>query len=288
MYRRLKKGGAYNTVEYVYKYLNNRGDTVYVGITNDMHRRVKEHKSDKLSAIKNPLIFYFPVKYRGDAEMLETYLIGWYGTKKYYNVAKTRKGDFSFLDVVEDFPWQHYEEGMITDEKPFAISDVIGTKEVVVEKEVIVEKKIYIDQDTDGYAIDKFHRDCCSFKDFLDEQIATGKQMIEELKSKAGSRNADVLRLRVMHDWFLVDKRLRALSIQRKYVDYVLFPKCFLLCDDREYELRKKKYVKAKSISDSMLDKLHRTGRIGKVAFREKRSSYLGESNTDSGRSLCI
>ena len=274
-------------MEYVYKYLNHRGDTVYVGITNDMHRRVKEHRSDKLSEIKNPLIYYFPVKYRGDAEMLETYLIGWYGTKKYYNVSKTRKGDFSFLDVVEDFPWQRYEKGTITDDKPFAISDVVGTKEVVVEKEVVKYKKIYVDRNSYmSEQLELKNQERKMVYDFLDNQIKTGKEKIEHLKSMLNQRNSELYRLRIAIDLFLFDKRVRALILQRKYVDYELFPDwCF---SKEEYGQKLKKYHRAKKIADIMLERLSSTGRVGKCVIGEEGDSCLGESDVDGGRSIFL
>lgn len=267
-------------MQYVYKYLNNRGDTVYIGITNDMHRRVKEHKSDKLSEIKNPLIFYFPVKYRGDAEMLETYLIGWYGTKKYYNVSKTKKGDFSFLDVVEDFPWQHYEEGSITNEKPFAISDVIGTKEVVVEKEVVKYKKIYVDRNSHmSDQLELRNQQRATVYNFVDNQIKTGNEWIDDLKFRLKQRKSEILRLRIAHDLFLFDKRVRALIIQRKYLDYELFPNwCF---DKEVYNRGLRKYHKAKKIADTMLERLCSTGRVDKCGVGEEGYPDLGESCID-------
>ena len=131
-------------MEYVYKYLNDAGDVAYIGITNNMQKRVQQHKLDKLSAIKNPIIYYFPVKTRGDADMLETYLISHYKTERYYNVAKTKKGDYSFLDICSSFPWIRWDSGRKAIEKPFVISDLIG-KEKVVEKKI--QKIIYVDSD---------------------------------------------------------------------------------------------------------------------------------------------
>ena len=130
-------------MEYVYKYLNGKGDVVYVGITKDIKRRIAQHKVDKLAEINNPMIYYFPVKYRGDAEMLETYLIDFYRTSRFYNVAKTRKGKFSFLDICDELPWVVYDGKEKSNLKPFVVSDVV---EISKAKEIIVEKKIYVDK----------------------------------------------------------------------------------------------------------------------------------------------
>ena len=78
-------------MEYVYKYENINNTVVYVGITNNLTRRIREHQEDKLGEIKKPTIYYFPVKYRGDADMLETYLIDYYKTGKYYNEIEENK-----------------------------------------------------------------------------------------------------------------------------------------------------------------------------------------------------
>ncbi len=116
-------------LNYVYKYVEN-GIVKYVGITNNMQKRFYQHTKDKLSEMSNPDVYYFPVRYRGDAYMLETYLINHYNTKSYYNVAKTQKGDFSFFDICDRLPWVLYEGCVGTDLEPFTVSSVIGKKYV--------------------------------------------------------------------------------------------------------------------------------------------------------------
>ena len=76
---------------YVYRY-ENEGEIVYVGITSDMKRRVEQHKYDKLGELNNPIIRYFRVPSKTDAEILETALIGYYKTGEKFNVAKSKKG----------------------------------------------------------------------------------------------------------------------------------------------------------------------------------------------------
>lgn len=141
-----------NDLQYVYKYVDNSSKVVYVGITNNLKKRIYQHKHDKLKEIKNPVIYYFPVKYRADADMLETYLINYYGTVKYYNVSKTKKGDVSFLDICDDLPWNRYFNNIDSDLIPFVVSDILKKK-----KEVIVEKKIFVNEDSIDGKIQKIH-----------------------------------------------------------------------------------------------------------------------------------
>ena len=116
--------------QYVYKCVES-GITKYVGITEDLSKRLYQHSIDILNKMKNPNVYYFPVKYRGDADVLETYLINYYNTDKYYNVAKTQNGIFSFLtgDVCDRLPWVLYN-GNVDESLPlFSISGLtIGNK----------------------------------------------------------------------------------------------------------------------------------------------------------------
>lgn len=124
-------------MEYVYKYENNDSTVVYIGITNNLMRRIKEHKKDKLSEVKNPVIYYFPVEHHGDADMLESYLIDYYKTKQYYNVSKTKKGDFSFLNICDRLPWVLYKGSIDKTIKPFVVTDVIGKPQIEKVKELV-------------------------------------------------------------------------------------------------------------------------------------------------------
>lgn len=130
-----------NEINYVYKYVE-KGVVKYVGITNNMQKRFYQHTKDKLSMMHNPDVYYFPVKYRGDADMLETYLINYYNTKSYYNAVKTQKGDFSFFDVCDRLPWVLYEGHVNEGLEPFTVSSVIGKKYVEpVEVVKLVDRK---------------------------------------------------------------------------------------------------------------------------------------------------
>ena len=94
-------------MDYVYRYID-AGNTVYVGITNNMSRRIKEHQCDTLGDLTNPVIECFRVVNRLDAELLETYLINALKPRK--NKAKAGKGNVSIFEGVQ-FPWTEYEEG---------------------------------------------------------------------------------------------------------------------------------------------------------------------------------
>lgn len=156
-------------MEYVYKYENGSGEVVYVGITNDMHRRISEHKKDKLSAIRNPDIFYFPVLTRADAEMLETYLIGHYRTGQHYNVSKTRKGEFTFIDICDQLPWKAWSDAQCDDEKPFLMSSLTGSENI---REIIVEKRVYVDAEKSvSSSVDKLQNDIMESRKAVKERI---------------------------------------------------------------------------------------------------------------------
>lgn len=243
-------------MEYVYKYLNHRGDTVYVGITNDMQRRVREHRSDKLSEIKNPLIFYFPVKYRGDAEMLETYLINWYGTGRYYNVSKTRKGDFSFLDVCNDFPWVQYGTCSTQNVKPFVISDVIGTKEVVVEKERVIEKKVYVESEEDKHELVllRLHE----AKNALDNLSEETDKQIEKLLRLRSKDNDNIDREAVEEGLAIYKKRKKILELQKKLYKYFFIPEGLGGIDKEQHIIGKKKFERTITFAKNCSEELNR------------------------------
>lgn len=105
-------------MDYVYRYID-AGKTVYVGITNNMERRIKEHQCDILGSLVDPVIECFKVKNRLDADLLETYLIN--AMKPSKNKAKSGKGDVSIFDGFQ-FPWTEYERG-----REIPVFDLMGT-----------------------------------------------------------------------------------------------------------------------------------------------------------------
>lgn len=166
-------------MEYVYKYENINNTVVYVGITNNLTRRIREHQEDKLGEIKKPTIYYFPVKYRGDADMLETYLIDYYKTGKYYNVAKTKKGDFSFFDICNRLPWALYEGKVDKTIKPFVVTDIIGKTQI--EK---IKEPIYIDsENSHDKAIREYYENEENIKVFFTLEILQEVEIIKGLKA---------------------------------------------------------------------------------------------------------
>lgn len=167
-------------MEYVYKYENEAGTVVYVGITNNMHRRTHQHKADKLSLIRNPAVFYFPVLTRPDAEMLETYLIDYYKTGQHYNISKTKKGEFTFLDICDLLPWQKWDGTQRDDEKPFLVSSFVDNKNT---KKVIVEKKVFIEPiKLNGTNIDKYQANMAEISRMNRERLDYEDEVIDFLQ----------------------------------------------------------------------------------------------------------
>ena len=169
-------------MEYVYKYENDVGKVVYVGITNNMQRRISEHKNDKLEEIEDPIIYYFPVSTRADAEMLETYLINHYKTGQYYNVSKTKKGIFTFLDVCDLLPWAKWNGECNAEEKPFVFSSLLSKENI---REVVVEKNVYVD--TSRYSIsnaDKAVDSIIQLQKRIKERTEYEESIIDELQKR--------------------------------------------------------------------------------------------------------
>lgn len=113
-------------MEYVYRYLSGE-KTIYVGITNNLKRRIEAHKHDKLQFIKNQSIECFAVNYREDAEILEEYLINHYETGNYFNIKKVKNGKVSFIGDIAKIPWQKYDPNNIPT-IPFVINNEVIQK----------------------------------------------------------------------------------------------------------------------------------------------------------------
>ena len=68
---------------YVYILANKRNGTLYVGITNDLHRRMEEHKSSLVDGFTNKykidkLVYYEDYQYVQDAIVREKRLKEWH------------------------------------------------------------------------------------------------------------------------------------------------------------------------------------------------------------------
>lgn len=161
-------------MQYVYKYVE-KGTVKYIGITNNMSKRFYQHTKDKLNTMDNPDVYYFPVKYRADAEMLETYLINYYGTGKFFNISKTCKGDVSFLDICDKLPWTIYLGNVDDKIKPFTVSDV---QEIVYEPTTV-----YIDNESDNAKIQKIFDAHCDLLQKLDSAIKDETENVKYLKT---------------------------------------------------------------------------------------------------------
>lgn len=105
-------------MQYVYRYyLTGKGNRnqrwLYVGITNNLDRRVEQHKNDSLRDISKRhdcTVQYCTVESRFDADALETILIGLY--KPVFNRAKKgmdeRNSPQFFADKAKNIEWQDY------------------------------------------------------------------------------------------------------------------------------------------------------------------------------------
>lgn len=201
-------------MQYVYKYVNDRSDVVYVGITNNMKNRIQQHKSDKLKNIKNPVIYYFPVKYRADAEMLETYLINYYGTGRYYNVSKTKKGDVSFLDnICDSLPWTRFINKAELNLEPFVVSANFV-------KEKIIEKKVYVDFNSTESAIRKKDEDAKIINEKLNELIDFENEIINKLQEMIRDFNSNDF---IDKGLYLHKKRLLCARLMKKCFQHYPF-----------------------------------------------------------------
>lgn len=210
-------------MEYVYKYENDVGKVLYVGITNNMQRRVSQHKNDKLEIIENPIIYYFPVSTRADAEMLETYLINHYKTGQYYNVSKTKKGIFTFLDVCELLPWVKWNGECNAKEKPFVFSSLIGKENI---KEVTVVKKVYVDSSKSiSKKIDKQHNDRIQLRDAIKERTKYEEDVIEYLQKEIKAHPGNEIARQGLALHLQVRKAIRLWDIldEKDPISYVTF-----------------------------------------------------------------
>lgn len=211
-------------MEYVYKYVD-EGVCKYVGITNDMQKRFYQHTKDKLNEMKNPDVFYFPVYHRGDADMLETYLINYYKTGNYYNVSKTKKGDFSFLDICDRLPWVLYDGSVDCTLEPFSVSGLIGKKNTeVIYKPIYKDKIVYVDKNDTDAQIAEFLHDYYDHVKKIDKEISIEVEIINLLiklidevgESIVKDHYAHILKGKDLHN-----KKLSILKQYRKEIDFL-------------------------------------------------------------------
>jgi hypothetical protein len=164
-------------MQYVYRYVKNK-NVMYVGITNNMRRRVREHKQDKLSSLDGATVQYFAVKTRADAELLETYLINHYKTGEHFNVSKTKKGEVSFLGDLSKLPWVEYN-GKIERKMPcFTINDLFpkSKTEVKIVKAPVLPKGASEDQ-----ILDDFYRQEEELRKWLDDDEESSRKIVQTI-----------------------------------------------------------------------------------------------------------
>ena len=95
---------------YVYKYVdNNDGIVKYVGLVNpgnSLKNRINQHKKDKWYHSQFS-VYYLEVNTKTDCEFLESFFIAYYGTDKYYNMAKSGWGGSEYISP-DAFIWIPY------------------------------------------------------------------------------------------------------------------------------------------------------------------------------------
>lgn len=222
-----------NECQYVYRYLDETGNVLYVGITNNMERRVAEHSHDKLSEIENAKIEYFSVMYRTDAELLETYLINHYDTGKQYNIKKTNKGNVSFLGKCEELPWAEFSGKTDMDMIPFILEK---TEPEVITKTEVIEKRVYIDSNSlDDAVIAKFWQDEAKCIEIMNEYKTYEETIIGYLQDllKHPTPNCEPRHI-ILKGLQLHTEKLKAMAAFRKEFDK--FP--FRDMTDVTYHLR--------------------------------------------------
>lgn len=98
-------------MNYIYRYIDTEDNIIkYIGIVcrdteNALEKRICEHSNnDAWCQGKTWRIEYITVPTKNDAHALEGHFIALYGTKKWYNRAKTELGILSF--VKNEFCWE--------------------------------------------------------------------------------------------------------------------------------------------------------------------------------------
>ena len=97
---------------FVYKFLNENGEVIYIGSTGDMTKRMYKHFHDKRNGKMNKreydsvkTVSFCKTKSRNDAYILETVLIQKY--KPMCNTASVKDGEISFSGIDENsFSWE--------------------------------------------------------------------------------------------------------------------------------------------------------------------------------------
>ena len=166
-------------MQYVYRYVKNK-KVMYVGITNNMQRRVRQHAQDKLSDLAGATIQCFAVKTRADAELLETYLINHYGTGKYYNVSKTKKGEVSFLGDLSNLPWVEYNGKPNCKMPCFTVGDLFPKNKTEVKT---IEMKVVPKGASYDQIIDDFYKQELELERWLDSEEKRSTEIIQGITS---------------------------------------------------------------------------------------------------------
>ena len=122
---------------YVYRFLDEFGNVVYVGKTNNLRRRFSnhEHLSDKVNRIE-----YIECKSSGEADWKEPYYINMFYSRFMENAEFINKDSHTVTDLGLCDKWKEYKaykDGVVSD----ALKDNIPMEEVTIFYEDFVEKR---------------------------------------------------------------------------------------------------------------------------------------------------
>lgn len=111
---------------YVYRFLNDNGEVIYIGRTNDLQRRLEtEHFSEYGHLSKEcyrecKTIEFMELDSKSEMKVYELYLINRYSPK--YNVMENRNDDFTF--ILKEH-WTKYKNNDIMSKKEYKIYNYI-------------------------------------------------------------------------------------------------------------------------------------------------------------------
>ena len=118
-------------MNYVYRYTDKEDGIIkYVGIVcrdseNALMNRIKEHaNNDKWCVGKTWKIEYIIVPTKNDAHSLESHFIELYGTKRWFNRAKTKLGILTYYK--EKPEWRLFEDNYFVKQKQIVENERIG------------------------------------------------------------------------------------------------------------------------------------------------------------------
>ena len=109
---------------YVYKYKDlDDGVVKYIGITDNLDRRISQHKKEGGFLGHRWDICYLQVPTKSDAESLEAHFIAVYNTHLFLNKAKAQWGQLSFYND-QTYEWKPYSTKVLQKSKEEIIDEM--------------------------------------------------------------------------------------------------------------------------------------------------------------------